>query len=139
MQVIICAAWHGQQRRKDVARRDSMERHWIGPARGARLDWTLEHGEALEAEGPSVLARPVLSFCGAITDAQVYDKTQPLRPGCGETTFHRQCTGDTARQLNSPENALQKGAPERGGVASSTETGPHRIGEGRGYSSIARH
>jgi len=67
-----------------------------------------------------------------------YDKTQPPRPGCGVTTFHRQCTGHCA-STNSPENALQKGAPERGGVASSTETGSHRIGEGRGYSSIARH
>ena len=49
MQVINCAAWHGQQRRKDVARRDSMAApnshenkhgHPLGPPRRPRAAYT---------------------------------------------------------------------------------------------------
>mmetsp|Transcript_49332 Transcript_49332/g.163376 ORF Transcript_49332/g.163376 Transcript_49332/m.163376 type:complete len:499 (+) Transcript_49332:61-1557(+) len=64
-----------------------------------------------------------------------YDKTQPPRPGCGETTFHRQCTGHCA-STNSPENALQKGAPERGGGRKFDRNGAP---SNRGGESVQQH
>ena len=47
MQVINCAAWHGQQRRKDVARRDSMAASTPNSQENKYKKWP----ELWEAEG----------------------------------------------------------------------------------------
>ena len=68
-----------------------------------------------------------------------YDKTQVttwLRGDDIPQTVHRTLRVNYELTL---QNVSKKGHWKEGGFASSTETGPNRIGEGRGYSSIARH